>query len=67
MRIIKWVIGALIVWGVIRGFVHYNNDTGGTGIARLVNAFVGGVEDATYKLIPVVINLISSVANGATK
>lgn len=67
MRILKLIGGALLAWGIIRGFVHYNDAEGGTGVARLVNAFVGGVEDATYKLIPVVIDLVSNVFSGATK
>lgn len=66
-RVLKFIAGALILWGIIRGFVHYNDAEGGTGIARIVNAIVGGISDATYKLIPVVIDLVGGLFSGAAK
>lgn len=60
--VLKMALWALIAWGVIRGVVRYNNATDGDGIARVLTAIVGGISDATYRLIPAIIDTVGQLS-----
>lgn len=66
-KFIKTALLVLIGIGVIRGVIHYNNDTGGDGINRLVMAIVHGAEDITYRWIGPLIDGIGNLVESATQ
>ena len=66
MQILKWILGALLLVGFIKGLTHWNDDHNGHGIARLAMSIVNGMADVTYRLLPGAVHLLNSLINSVT-
>lgn len=60
-KIIKLGVTAIVVIGVVRGLMRYNNEQGGDGITDFVGAMIGGIADVTYRWLPPAIEFISDL------
>lgn len=62
-KVLKVGLIALLLYGVLRGVLRYNEAEDGEGISRLFTAIVGGISDATYNLIPDLIDLVKQLGS----
>ena len=63
-RPVKWILGALIAVGFVRGVIHFNDANDTNVLGQLVVSVVGVVEDFTYRWIGVVVGWVSDDARG---
>lgn len=65
--ITKWGMRLLILLlgiGVIRGVIRHQQETGSTGIEGLLTAIVDGVADVTYRWLPALIEMLTTILGG---
>lgn len=58
---IRKALYVLLILGVIRGVIRYNETTGSTGIERIITAIIDAVADITYRWLPALLDLIGGV------
>lgn len=65
-KLLKLALLVLIIIGVIRGIIHWNNDTGGEGLERALSAIVNAVADVTYRWIGPTLDFITDLFESAS-
>lgn len=62
----KWIfgiIGALILWGVLQGATEVDLSQGQDTIVDAAKKIIGGVADATIRLLPRAIDALTSLVD----
>lgn len=63
-RVVTGFFGLLIVIGVVRGLIRYNDASNG-GVGTMITSFVDGVADVTYRWFPKLVDLVGQLFDGA--
>lgn len=63
MRYVKGGLSLLVLVGVARGVIRYQENSTDGGIVRIVVSAVQAVEDITVKAIPAAIGLLQQLAS----
>ena len=65
-RVLKISVCGLLVVGVLRGYLHYDQLHGDTAVIRLARAVIDTSEDLTYRWIGPLLGFITNLIDSLT-
>lgn len=63
MKLLKGAASVLLLIGVVRGFIRYQENSSDGGVVRFVVSAVQAIEDITYKAIPAILGFLQQIAS----